>query len=161
MKTPRELILARHQSAEAKLKGIRAEDLAACARSAAQASRQCPPTFDVATAAIRCWQETFWPWRRAWLGIATIWVGILAFSLAARDTPRTASTRPSRPDSEVLAVLQEQKQLLAQLLGPGAPPLVSHLRTPGPRSAVEPLPGRDEGASRRETTLRPEHCAQI
>ena len=36
MKTPRELILARHQSAEAKLKTIRAEDLAACARSAAE-----------------------------------------------------------------------------------------------------------------------------
>ena len=40
MKTPRELILERHQSAEAKLKAIRAEDLAACTRSAAAGERR-------------------------------------------------------------------------------------------------------------------------
>ena len=51
MNTPREIILARHQSAEAKLKGIRAEDLAACARSAAEPGLQRPPAFDLAAAA--------------------------------------------------------------------------------------------------------------
>src|ERR1035438_7714486 len=85
MKTPRELILERHQSAEAKLKAIRAEDLAACTRSAAQPSRQRPPAVDFATAAVRFWQETFWPWRRAWIGMAAIWVFILGFSLGARE----------------------------------------------------------------------------
>src|ERR1035437_5417973 len=160
MKTPRELILERHQSAEAKLKAIRAEDLAACARSAGQPSRQRPPAFDLSTAAVRFWQEAVWPWRRAWIGMAAIWLVILAFGLAARETPRIASTKPPRPDPEVLAVLQEQKQLLTQLLGPGAPPLVSPLRTPGPRSAAEPPPGRDEEAGRLETTLRAETFAQ-
>ena len=67
MKTPRELILERHQSAETKLKAIRAEDLAACARSAAQANCQAPPAFDFSTAVVKFWQETFWPWRRAWI----------------------------------------------------------------------------------------------
>jgi len=160
MKTPRELILERHQSAEAKLKTIRAEDLAAYARSAAQVSRQRPPAFDLFTAAVRFWQEALWPWRRAWIGMAAIWVFILAFSLATGETPRTASTRPPRPDPEVLAVLQEQKQLLTQLLDPGAPPLASRIRTPGPRSAVEPAPGRGGGACRLETTLRAETFAQ-
>ena len=138
MKTPRELILERHRLAEAKLKAIRAEDLAACTRSAAQASRQRPPTFDLATAVARFWQEALWPWRRAWLGIAAAWVFILAFSLATGEAPRTASTKRPRPDPEVLAVLQEQKQLLTQLLDAGTPPHASRPRTPGPRSAAEP-----------------------
>ena len=148
MKTPRELILERHQPAEAKLKTIRAEDLAACARSAAQPSRTRPSAFDFSTAVVRFWRDTFWPWRRAWIGIAAIWVFILAFGLGARETPRTASTKPLPPDAAELAVLQEQKQLLAQLLGKEAPVLVSRLRVPGPRSAIEPPPGRDEEASR-------------
>jgi hypothetical protein len=159
MKTPREVILGRYQSAEAKLMAIRAEDLAACARAAAEPSRQRPPAFDLATAAVKFWQEALWPWRRTWLGIAAAWVFILAFSLATGETPRTASTKPPRPDPEALAVLQGQKQLLTQLLGPGAPPLVSRLRTPGPRSAAEPPPARNEGAGRRETTLREETFA--
>jgi hypothetical protein len=160
MKTPRKLILEHHQSAEAKLKAIRAEDLAACARSAAEPSRRRPPAFDLWNAAAGFWQEALWPWRRAWIGMAAIWVAILAFGLAARETPRTASTKPPRPDPEVLAVLQGQKQLLMQLLGPGAPPLVSRLRTSSPHSAAKPPPRSDEGAGRRETTLRAETFGQ-
>ena len=160
MKTPRELILERHQSAEAKLKAIRAEELAACARSAAQPNRQPPPVFDLSTAAVRFWQETFLPWRRAWIGMAAIWVFILAFGLGARETSSIASTTPARPDAEAMAVLQEQKQLLAQLLGPDTPALVSHLRALGSRSAIQPPPGRDEEAGRLETTPRAEMVAQ-
>ena len=160
MKTPRELILQRHQSAEAKLKAIRAEDLATCVRSATQSSRQRPSAFGLSTAVVRFWHETFWPWRRAWIGMAAIWVFILAVSLATGEVPRTASTKPPRPDPEVLAVLQEQKQLLTQLLGSGAPPLGSHLQNPGPRSAAEPSLGRDEEAGRLDTTLCAETFAQ-
>jgi len=161
MKTPRELILARHQSAEAKLKAIRAEDLAACARSAGEASRRSTPAFDLMTAAVRVWQEAFWPWRRAWLGMAAIWVAILAFGLAARDTPNTTSARSPRPDPQVLAVLRGQKQLLAQLLGPEALPLILQLQIPGPRSAVEPPPGANEKTRRFESTQRAEPFALV
>ena len=160
MKTPREVILECHQSAEAKLKGIRAEDLAACARSAAEPGRQRPPAFDLAAAARRFWQDTFGPWRRAWIGIGAVWAGLLVFSLATGETPRTAPTKPHRPDPEALAVLREQRQLLAQLLGSGDRPLVSQLQTPSPRSAAEPVPGRRASTGRLETTLRHEPCAQ-
>lgn len=128
MKTPRELILERHQSAEARLKSIRAEDLAAYAK----------PDRDLWSAPVRFWQEALWPWRRVWIGIAATWVFILAFSLADGESPRAVTAKPSRPDPEALAVLQEQKELLTQLLGPGAAPQVSRLRTQGPRSEAEP-----------------------
>jgi hypothetical protein len=178
MKTPREIILGRHQSAEAKLKDIRAEDLAACVRSDRAPSRLAAcrntpgcygnqssreplrPWLDLWNAAVSFWQEALWPWRRAWLGMAATWVFILAFSLAAGEAPRAASAKPPRPDPEALAVLQEQKELLAQLLGPGGPPQVSRLRTPGPRSEAEPPPQSDEGAGKRETILRAEAFGQ-
>ena len=160
MKTPRELILARHQSTEAKLKVIRAEELAACVHSTAEPNRPHRPTFDLVAAARGFCQETFGPWRRAWIGIGAVWLGLLVLSLATGETPRTASVKPPRPDPEALAVLREQRQLLAQLLGSSALPLISHLQTPGPRSAAEPAPGRGEGAGRLETTLRAETFAQ-
>jgi hypothetical protein len=160
MKTPRELILERHQSAEAKLKAIRAEDLAACTRSAGQVTRERLFAFDLMSAVRRIWQETFWPWRRAWIGMAAIWVCILGFSMGIRETPRIASTKPPQPDAVAVALLQEQKQLLTQLLGPGEPPLVSHIRMPGSRSAVEPSVGRDEEAGRLETIPCAEAIAQ-
>ena len=199
MKTPRELILERHQPAEAKLKAIRAEDLAACTRSAPVSSSDREPSRlavyrntpgrsgsqnnrerwgplragtargpgdlrqlwrELWIAAVRFWQEALWPWRRAWVGMAATWVAILVFGLATGETPRTASSQPPQTDPQVLALLQEQKQLLTQLLGPGAPPLVSRLRTPGPRSELEPPPRCDEGAGRRESMLRAETFAQ-
>ena len=160
MKTPRELILERHQSAEAKLKAIRAEDLAACTRSAGQVTRERLFAFDLMSAVRRIWQETFWPWRRAWIGMAAIWVFILGFSLGARETPLTASTNLPRPDAVALALLQEQKQLLTQLLGLDEPPLVSHFRSPGSHSAAEPPVGRDEEAGRLQTIRCAEAIAQ-
>lgn len=160
MKTPRELILARHQSAEAKLLAIRAEELAACVHSPAGPGRPHRPALDLVAAARGFCQDTFGPWRRAWIGIGAVWLGLLVLSLTAGETQRTASVKPPRPDPEALAVLREQRQLLAQLLGSSALPLIFHLQTPGPRSAAEPPPGRNEGARRLETTIRAETFAQ-
>ena len=151
MKTPREVILERHQSAEAKLKGMRAADLAACVRSTAEESGERQPQFSLAVIARRFWAEAFWPWRRVWAGVAAGWLVILALILATSDTPRTASTRPPRPNPEVLAVLQQQEQLLTQLLGTETPP-VSHPRVPGPRSTAQPPDSTRQEAGRLETT---------
>ena len=159
MKTPRELILGRHQTAEARLKAICAEELAACARSAGRATGPRQPAPGLASAVADFWQETFWPWRRAWLGLAALWVCVVAFNLASRETPHTAAARPPQPNPEVFAVLQEQKELLTQLLGLGAPPLVSQPPPRGPRSAAEPAPAKTEGAGSPEPTLRPERVA--
>ena len=154
MKTPRELILERHQAAEAKLRAIRAEDLAA------EASGQRQPLLNLAGIAQKLWLEALWPWRRVWIGVAASWLVILALSLGTGDIPRTASTKPPRPDPEVLAVLQQQEQLLTQLLGVGTPPHASLPRALGPRSAAEPPPGAEREADRLETTLRAEILAQ-
>lgn len=161
MKTPRELILERHQSADAKLKAIRAEDLAACARSAVEPSRQRPPAFDLSAAATRFWQEALWPWRRAWLGLAALWLVILAVSLATGEVPAFAAAKPSQPTPEVLAALRQQQQLLTQLLGTEAPPPVARPRLPGPRSEAEPPPGTAEETRKPSISLRAENFAAV
>jgi hypothetical protein len=150
MKTPREIIIERHQSADSKLKAIRAHDLAAYARASDDASRQSRPAFSLAAAARGLWLEAVWPWRRVWIGVAAAWLVILALDMPGRDAPATSAAAPPRPNPEVIAVLQQQEQLLTQLLGTEAPTTVSKPRNPGPRSAVEPPGAAVRGTGSRE-----------
>ena len=152
MKTPLEVILERHHAVEAKLKAIRAEDLAAEARGQPQAS------CGLAAVAQKFWLEALWPWRRVWAGVAATWVTILGLTLATAAKPGRASVKLPQPGPEVLAVLQQQEQLMTQLLGVETPPPPSHPRTPGPRSGVVPAPARGQEASQK-TTLRAEVLA--
>ena len=153
MKTPREIILERHQSAEAKLKVIRAEDLAACARSAVETSDERQPTLSLSAIAGTIWRETLWPWRRVWAGVAASWLVILGIGLAGGDSSNLTHAKATRPNAEVMAVLQQQEQLLTQLLGVEAPRPAVWPRVPGPHSAADPAPGREVGAGRLETTV--------
>ncbi len=140
MKTPREVILEHHQAAEAKLEAIRASDLAAEARSERRPSRS------LATIAHEFWQETFLPWRRVWIGVGAAWVVILGLDFAATEAPEAAASKPSRPDPEAQAVLEQQEELLAQLLGTETPPPPAPPKTAGPRSAAEQQPARGREA---------------
>jgi hypothetical protein len=150
MKTPREIIIERHQRAEAKLSAIRAKDLAAYARASDEASRQSRPAFSLAAAVRGLWWEAVWPWRRAWIGVAAAWLVILALDMPGRDAPGTSAAAPPRPNPDVIAVLQQQEQLLTQLLGTEAPTPGSKPRNPGPRSAVEPPRAAVRGTGSRE-----------
>jgi len=135
MKTPRELILQRHQSAEPKLKAIRGEDLAACTRAtAAQPSQQPEPLFSLTFVAMKFWHESIRPWRRIWAGMAAIWLVLLALNLATRETPKMARHQTSPPDPELLAALRERERLMRQWFEPIAPPPAATPKIPGPRS---------------------------
>jgi len=135
MKTPRELILQRHQSAEPKLEAIRGEDLAACARATAtQPSHQLDPSFSLTFVAMKFWQESIRPWRRLWAGMAVIWLVLLVLNLVTRETPRLARHQTAPPDPELLAALREQQRLMRQWFEPIAPPPAATPKIPGPRS---------------------------
>jgi len=136
MKTPREIILERHQSAEAKLKLIRAEDLAACMHAAEVPASVPPrPAFSVWRIAQDFWAESIYPWRRVWVGMAAVWLGILVVNVAPSSTPHLAMRKSYKPDSPiVMAALREQKQMFAQLLGPALPAASAPPKIPGPRS---------------------------
>jgi len=134
MKTPREVILERHQSAEAKLAGIREEDLAAAVRQSRSGSSD---ESDGVFFALRFWQEALWPYRRVWLGLAAVWILIAAVKFSTTET-RTANYTAQRPNQAVLTALHDQRRLMDQLLEPAAPALAAPPKRPGPRTEVKP-----------------------
>lgn len=117
MKTPRELLLARHRAAEPKLDAIRKRAVATLDPR--------PSAFDSWLAV--CWQELFWPCRRAWAGLAAVWAVILAlnFSAAEHMAQPTVAAVTQLPGS-LESWKQRQEQLLAELSGqqsePAEPP---------------------------------------
>jgi hypothetical protein len=128
MKTPREVILERYQSAEARLAEIRKEDLAARARqSRSDSNAESGGAFLV----LRFWRESLRPFRRVWLGLATVWIVIAAVKFSTPEV-RSARYAVPQPNQAVLAALHDQRRLMEQLLEP-APPAPPP-KPPGPRS---------------------------
>lgn len=115
------------------------EEILAAARSAS-ASCHAPRTthHGLLSTLISQLSTLLRPQRAAWASLATVWVVILALNLATRDdSPGVQASRAAAVVSpETLQVLQQQRLLLAELVGrpeihpmtrPKSPP-------PGPRS---------------------------
>ena len=64
------------------------------------------------------WRESLWPSPQAWAGLAAIWVLLAGVSFAVREPASVAATHQVRPPSpELRLVLQQQRQMLAELGG--------------------------------------------
>ena len=64
------------------------------------------------------WRESLWPSPQAWAGLAATWVVLAGVSFAMREPASVAATHQVRPPSpELRLVLQQQKQMLAELGG--------------------------------------------
>jgi len=113
MKTPREILLQKHQAAEPKLDRIRQEILAELLQTAAPEKSRAPERVSFF---LKLWLELILPARRIWLGLAAIWIVILAVNFSSNDEPRLAGNAAA-PDAQTIAELKEQKLLMAQLLG--------------------------------------------
>lgn len=137
MKTPREILLARHRAIEPKLDDIREdvigklnnEDPKTQSFSGALAScfLNCPETI---------WRELIWPARWIWTGLATVWILILAanFSMQSRPEIRMAKTPPS---ADMIMAFHQQEQLLSELIGANDPPAAQAPKTHSPRPASQ------------------------
>ena len=72
------------------------------------------------------WLSTFnrqlsallWPNPQAWAGLAAVWILIFAMDFSARDTSSMVAEKISRPSSEVVVELRQQRLLLAELICP-------------------------------------------
>jgi hypothetical protein len=76
------------------------------------------------------------PHRAAWVGLATVWVVIMAMNLAARDNSTFAGTSSSIPSAETMQALKQQRLLFAELIERPEPRLTapSPVHPVGPRS---------------------------
>jgi hypothetical protein len=86
MKTPRDLLFARHQVATPKLDAIRRQMLAELNHQDTET-----PSWAscLATGCLggltKLWEELILPSRRIWTGLATIWILIFAVNVAQRE----------------------------------------------------------------------------
>ena len=92
MKTPREILLKRHQSANAKLDQLRREVLSTTLshpiRDFRRDGREEKPL--AVRALFVVWRELIWPCRRAWAGMAALWLVLWGINRGLSDTPKAA-----------------------------------------------------------------------
>lgn len=133
MKTPREILLARHRAAEPKLDAARGRALAALSpHESGPEPRN--------TGWLVAFQEFFRIPRIAWGGLAAAWVVIIALNVASRETiaPTAAPIQETKRTPETLQALREQKRLFAELVGSlSAPEAEAPRFIPRPRSELQ------------------------
>ena len=129
MKTPREVLLARHRGIEPKLEQMWPSVAAICDRRGSRevGAHRAPLQL--------LWRELIWPCRRVWAGLACAWTLIIVVHVASSE-PTTRDTGKSEPPSrEEMQALVEQRRMLAQLIEPSPEPVDKHKSIPpGPRS---------------------------
>jgi hypothetical protein len=131
MKTPREFLLNRHKSAESKLDRMCNETLAPEVR-VERASLH--PNLLIAIGC-KLWRELVLPSRRIWAGLACAWLVIAVLNLASFEPATEVASQTKPPSHEEIRALIEQRQMLAQLIGPTLQPAEKHRRqSPGPQS---------------------------
>jgi len=115
MKTPREILLERHQAIDPKLDALRREILA----------RQFETSRPINSGTNRLnllWQELFWSCRRTWTSLAAIWVILLLLNLSQRD-PASVRLAQSQPSAVTMMSFRDQEALLQELLADRTSPL--------------------------------------
>ena len=113
MKTPREVLLARHQKAEPKLDALREQVLATISEAPRTKSSWVERCVDF-------WSNLFRRPRFAWGGLAAAWLVIIALNVASRETVTTTAgpVPEARRTPETLQALREQRRLFAaELVG--------------------------------------------
>ena len=137
MKTPRDILLARHQAAAPKLDAIRRAVVAGLNH---QATKEQSIPASLAASLLGCfhklWLELFWPARRTWAGLAAVWIGILAVNFSQRDPAPVLAVKSSSP--QMMLTFRQQERLLAELTGPNEPSVAEPPKkvVPRPRSEL-------------------------
>ena len=140
MKTPREILFARHQAAAPKLDAIRREIVEAEFKPVGQASRLSPVSSQMETGwkPVLCllWRELIFPCRRIWAGLATTWILIFGFNFAQRDPAELLARKSPPPAPLMILTFRQQERLLTELIGPNEVQAVAPTKPflPQPRS---------------------------
>lgn len=123
MKTPRDILLARHQAAEPKLSAIRKSVLAAVPETPGTiqagrgfAVRLVPSWFLI------LWRELILPSHRVWSGLATIWALIVLVNLCQHE-PANRTQRAAAGAPPVMVSWGAEQRLMNELLADRQPPI--------------------------------------
>ena len=123
MKTPRELLLKRHEAALPKLDALRAAALPA--RSQLSTLNSQPASL---------WERLFGPNPLAWAGLAAVWLLLLAVNRSGSEAATSSASRASQPSEAAVAeIVRENRRQMAELLNLDEPQAA-----PTPRSELHP-----------------------
>jgi hypothetical protein len=137
MKTPQEILFARHESAAPKLDTIRREVVVRLNRQDTKAQSGAINLVSWCLGgANKLWLELILPSRRIWTGLAAIWIFIFIFNLSQRDPSERMARKSPTPSPEMILTFPQQERLLAELIGPNEPPAAAPQQPylPQPRS---------------------------
>ena len=115
MKTPREILFERHRQAGPRLDAVRQKALGVLPPSRSEG-------LSVQAMLRKAWRELIWPSRRAWAGMAALWLAVLTANLEIKATSPAAPALRSAHSRELVQAFAEQRRLLAELVRPVNPP---------------------------------------
>jgi hypothetical protein len=129
MKTPRELLLKRHEAAVPQLDALRAAARAGDLPSPFVASQL--STFNPQPS---LWERLLGPNPLAWAGLAAAWVVLLAVNRSGSGPATSSASRASQPSEAAVAeIVRENRRQMAELLNLDEPQAA-----PTPRSELHP-----------------------
>jgi hypothetical protein len=138
MKTPREILLARHGSAGPKLDAIRRAVVGDLNNQDANAQRG---ESNFVSWCLGClstpWRELILPSRRIWTGLAAVWALVLVVNVSLRDNVSSVTGQPVH-SSPVMMSWQVQQRLMNEVLADRmTPPDVDRPRNVVPKPRTE------------------------
>jgi hypothetical protein len=122
MKTPREILLAKHRAIEPRLDAIRQ---AVVGKLNNEETKE--PSFPAVFVSwfLGCsenlWRELVFPSRRIWAGLATAWILIFIVNFSQRDRADIMAGKTPSLSPQAIQVLWQQERLLAEVTGPNEP----------------------------------------
>jgi hypothetical protein len=79
-----------------------------------------------------------WPHPKAWAALGMVWLLVLGLNLAAREpASRDVRSQESSASAQVCDLLQQQRQLFAELMGPKETPVADRRQRPTPKPRSE------------------------
>ena len=63
------------------------------------------------------WRELLWPSPQAWAGLAAVWLLIFLVNVSDVRSKTPSNSRIPAPSGEAALILQEQRRLMAELIG--------------------------------------------
>jgi hypothetical protein len=112
MKTPREILLSRHQAATPKLDAIRRSVVIQLNNQ--ETKEQSFPASLVASllgGSNKLWLELVWPCRRIWTGLAAVWFLLAIVNFSQRDSSQVHLAKTSSPAAMTMTFRDQQKIL--------------------------------------------------
>jgi len=138
MKTPRDILLARHQAVAPKLDAVRRSVVAGLNNEGTK-EQSLPASF--VTSLLGCsnklWLELIWPARRTWTGLATVWILIFIVNFSQRDNVSSVTGKSVRSGGVPMSLQAQQRWMNELLTDRSLPPDADRPRSISPKPRTE------------------------